>query len=193
MPTSTQLAGMFQYLGGIFSIRDSASTLIVDNRAITATDPVTVHKMLMTYLYNKGTYINALVHEDEIALLRDLGNITDNEIKTFLSTFTNWDILILSVYNVKDLVSVPGYTIVKKSSSATTFNDTYVYIASRQFMQKAASNDFTNLQTYVYTNPFLDSFSKNTHSNKYIVSQVVGLDNLDSVEAHYKWREISLS
>jgi hypothetical protein len=194
MPTSAQLLLMFQYLGGIFAVRNTGSLAIVDSRAVTASDAATIHKMLLTDLYHVGTYNNAMIHENEISLLRNLGNITDNEIKKFLGTFTNWDVLILSVYSVSDLIDVPGYTTVKKSSSATTFYHNYVYIASKQFMQKAAANDFTNLQTYIYTNPFLETFSnKNAPvTDKYIVSQVVGLDNLDSTEAHYKWREISI-
>jgi hypothetical protein len=195
MPISSQLMSMFVYLHGVFSIRNTASATIIDSRVITSDDPKTVHQDLLTYLFNKGTYNNALVHEDEIVLLRNLGDISDNEIAEFLVNNTTWDVLILSPYTISDLVSIPGFSIVKKSTSATTFNDKYVYIASKQFMEKMKNNTLTDIQTYVYTNPFLNSISKVNviETNKYIVSQVVALDTLNSGETLYQWRELSLS
>jgi hypothetical protein len=69
----------------------------------------------------------------------------------------------------------------------------YVYIASQQFMQKIASNNMDNIQTYVYTYPFLESIEHTSSiTDKYVVAEVIGLMTINSRDLSYEWREIAL-
>jgi hypothetical protein len=186
------LMSMFQYLGGIFSIRNTGSTFIIDNRAVFATNPQEMHQKLLSFLYDENIYNNALIYEDEMILLRDLGNIGDNEIKQFLGTNTTWDVLILSPYSKDGLEDVEGYTTLKKTNS-NILGDGYIYIASKRFMEKNKTNNLINIETYVYTKSFIDIFRKSTYkTNKYIVSKATSLDTLFSAESKYHWQQISL-
>ena len=190
MTISTELMQMFVYLNGIYAIRNSGFSPVIDNRAIVASSSLAVHEQLLRFLHDTSAK-NAMIYENEIVLLRDLGNITDNEIKKFLTSTIEWDILVISPYHVDDLNDVSEYSIVKKASS-TVFDPAYVYIASEQFMQKVKNYDIANTNIYVYTNPFLDSITHANISNKYIVGKVVGITELASDEAHYEWQEIAL-
>lgn len=188
----SSLALMFHYLDGIFAIRNSNFSVFNDGNTISANSTISVHELLLSNLSNKSKK-NALVFNNEISLLRELGNISDNEIKVFLSTFTNWDLLVLSPYKGTDLVGVPNYSVVKKANNLVTFTDKYVYIASSQFMKKVKDNDIDNIQTYIYTNPFLEAiYSNSSNTDKYIVSQVTELNNATSTNVSYKWKGVSL-
>jgi hypothetical protein len=186
------LALMFSYLDGIYAVRNSTFARINDPRTVIADSPLSVHKLLLTSL-NKSAK-NALIYNNEISLVRELGDISDNEIKMFLSTFNDWDILVLSPYKDSDLVDVPDYTIVKKAKESLDFSDKHIYIASKQFMTKVENNNISDLKVYVYSNPFLKLMYENavSSSDKYLVSQVIELDSASATRLAYKWQPIFL-
>lgn len=183
---------MFQYLKGIYNVRNSGYSLIKDKRGVTASSPIDAHKMLLAYLYAHNKE-NCLVYENELQVIRNLGDVNNNEIKNFLSTVSGWDTLILSPYDGTDLEDVPGFTVLKKKSGSSTFTNTEVYIASSQFMEKVKNNNLSDLQIYVYTNPFLDSITHSARTDKYDICEVVGIQKLNSEETRYQWKEIEIS
>lgn len=189
------LEKIVEYVDGIFSIKDSANSEFTDGNAVTAPNSDTVHKRLLVYLLSRPLVHNVLLFDNEISVTRNLGDVTDNEIKLFLNSFVGWDILILSRYTGTDLELVPNYNIIKKSTNTLSFDSQkYVYIASRQFMQKVASYNIDNIQTYVYTYPFLESVEQTSSSitNKYVVAEVIGLVTIEPPNVSYEWREIAL-
>ena len=190
--SNTPAMSLFQYLGAIFSVRNSSSSVIIDNRSIKATDTKIVHQLLLSVLNSHGIHKNVLICEDEFILTRTLGDINDNEIKTLLTTDTvPWDILILSPYKNTDLQPVEGYSKIK-TSSMTALDTKYVYIASSSFMIKAAKNNLTNLNVLVYTDPFIDSLTKKKTSDEYIVSQVTSIKFLKPGQTQYHWKEFTI-
>jgi hypothetical protein len=189
------LEKIVEYVDGIFSIKDSANSEFTDGNAVTAQNSDEVHKRLLAYLLTRPLVHNVLLFNNEISVTRNLGDVTDNEIKLFLNSFVGWDILILSNYTGTDLELVPNYNIIKKSINTLSFDShKYVYIASQQFMQKIASNNIENVQTYVYTYPFLESVEQTSSSitDKYVVAEVIGLVTIEPPNVSYEWREIAL-
>jgi hypothetical protein len=60
-------------------------------------------------------------------------------------------------------------------------------------MHKIANNNIENLQTYVYTYPFLNSVSNlSENTNEYTISQIVELNNITSTNCSYEWLDIAL-
>lgn len=189
------LEKIVEYVDGIFSIKNSANTEFTDANTVTAPNSDTVHKRLLVYLLTRPLVHNVLLFDNEISVTRNLGDVTDNEIKLFLNTFIGWDILILSNYTGIDLENVPNYNIIKKSTNTTIYDSQkYVYIASQQFMHKIASYNLENIQTYVYTYPFLESVEQDSSNitDKYVVAEVIGLSTISSPNVSYEWRELSL-
>lgn len=184
-----------EYVDGIFSIKDSANSEFTDGNDVTAQNSDEVHKRLLAYLLTRPIIHNVLLFNNEISVTRNLGDVTDNEIKLFLNSFVGWDILILSNYTGTDLELVPNYNIIKKSTNTLSFDSQkYVYIASRQFMQKVASYNIENVQTYVYTYPFLESVEQTSSSitDKYVVAEVIGLVTIEPPNVSYEWLEIAV-
>jgi ABC-type uncharacterized transport system permease subunit len=189
------LEKIVEYVDGIFSIKDSANTVFIDANAVTAPSSEAVHKRLLEYLLTRPLVHNVLIFNNEISITRNLGDVTDNEIKLFLNSFVGWDILILSNYTGTDLELVPNYNIIKKSLSIVTYDShKYVYIASQQYMQKIASNNMDSIQTYIYTYPFIESIEQTSSSitDKYLVAEVIGLMNINPAGVTYEWRGIFL-
>jgi len=188
------LEKIVEYVDGIFSIKDSANTAFTDANTVTAPNSDAVHKRLLAYLLSRPLVYNVLLFDNEISITRNLGDVTDNEIKLFLNSFVGWDILILSKYTGTDLELVPNYNIIKKSSIVTYDSHKYVYIASQQFMQKIVSNNMDSIQTYVYTYPFLESVKQTSSSitDKYVVAEVIGLVTVSAPNVSYEWRELAL-
>jgi len=189
------LEKIVEYVDGIFSIKDSANSEFTDGNAVTAPNSDTVHKRLLVYLLTRPVVHNVLLFDNEISVTRSLGDVTDNEIKLFLNSFVGWDILILSNYTGTDLENVPNYNIIKKSTNTTSYDShKYVYIASQQFMNKVASYNIQNIQTYVYTYPFLESVEQASQNitDKYSVAEVIGLLTVSAPNVSYEWRELAL-
>jgi hypothetical protein len=86
-----------------------------------------------------------MIFSNEILLLRNLGNIADNEIKHFIESKFNMGFINLSPFDIIIPVSsIPDYTILKKYDDTSTFFYNKIYIAST-FYAKFKNNDISNI------------------------------------------------
>lgn len=61
-------------------------------------------------------------------------------------------------------------------------------------MQKVKNNDMSTIQSYVYTNPFLDNLSTNPKHKQdlYTVGIVTNINTLKEGEVKYSWNELDV-
>ena len=183
---------IFSYLPVLVGIRNSDFTPIVAKGTVNSHNKEDIHKRLLIKLSNMG-YPAAMVFENELFLLRDLGNITNNEIKTLLTTNNTWDIIILSPFTINSS-PINGYNILRKIDDTSTFFYSNIYIASSRFMQKIKNNNLSIIESYIYTNPFLDNLSTNPKHKQdlYTVGIVSNIDTLKEGEVKYSWNELDV-
>ena len=171
-------------------IRDKQCTPIVTPKLIESNDKKQVHKNILAKCFAQGSPV-VFVFENELYLSRGLDDLTNNEIKTFVTTNDTWDILILSAVP-DDIVklSVDNYTFMKKLKDDKTFDESYIYIASARFGQKMNDPE-AKLETYVYDRPFVKNLQLEHSSNKYVVGQISNITKLNQIEIKYTWSEVA--
>jgi hypothetical protein len=182
------MATTFPYLPILIGIRNDKFTHLITPRTITETSLQNVHLRVLKRLADLP-YSCSLIFENELFLLRPLRNIYDNEIEDFVTGDETWDVLIVSPFNESTLQDVPNHTLIKKVTDTSRFYYDNIYIASSRFMQKVKSNNLSNIQTYVYSDPFLENMTGPSLNNKYSIGYVVNIELLGVDELRYKWKE----
>ena len=170
-------------------IRDKQCTPIVTPKLIESNDKKQLHKNMLAKFFAQGSQV-VFVFENELYLSRTLDDLTNNEIKTFVTTNKTWDVLILSVVP-DDIVklSLDNYTFMKRIQDDKMFDESYIYIASARFAQKMNDPD-ASIETYVYDRPFVKNLKVEHSSNKYVVGEITNITKLNQVEIKYTWSEV---
>lgn len=182
---------IFTYIPIIIGIRNDDFSPLITPKTIRENNKHTLHKRLLISLHNFHSYPCALIFENELYLTRNLADINNNEIKQFITTNTDWDVLVLSEIN-EPHTDVDGYDIVKKITNNTTLFDSHVYLVSARFMQKVKNNTLSDIQTYMYSLPFLSNVTSNCTSNKYTIGRITDISILRRQELKYRWSEFGI-
>lgn len=187
---------ILNYLPVIIGIKNSDFTPLLNKNLIKNINPIDNHTKLLSKLYD-ANYPVSMIFSNEILLLRNLGNIADNEIKHFIESNSTWDLLILSPFDISIPVSsIPDYTILKKIDDTSTFFYNKIYIASRRFMQKIKNNDISNIESYVYTDPFLDNMETTpiviSKKNLYTIGIITNIKIIKVDNIIYSWKELEI-
>ena len=179
---------IFSYLQIMICVRDKQCTPIVTPKLIQNDNKQQVHKDILKKIFDKG-HQTAFVFENELYLLRSLDDLSNNEIKTFVTTNQDWDILVLSSID-KPLIKLDNFSYIKKLQDNKTFDESCVYIASARFLQKMDDPN-ANIETYVYDRPFLKNLTVPHPSGKYVVGQITNITALNQIEIKYTWSELA--
>jgi hypothetical protein len=182
---------IFDYLSGLFCIRSSGNTPFIATQFKLSKPLRNVHLDVLKYCYDNG-YSTALIYENELSIIRDLEDINNNEIKNFMLSNTDWDIMLIGVNEIPYTSLVNGYTRVFKVNDASTFYSNYVYIASRRFMQKAKTNNLTSINTYLYRPTFITNIGNIPKASVYTVGTVTDIIEVDDSMLKYKWTPLKL-
>jgi hypothetical protein len=182
---------IFNYIPIIIGIKNSDFTMILAKGTIKNINEIDIHKRLLSKLYDDH-YDVAMIFSNEIFLLRAMGNINNNEIKNFITTNTTWDLLVLNPFDsaLNPISSVDGYNIIKKIDNTSTFFYNQIYIASYRFMQKIKNNNISIIESYVYTDPFLQYMQSTKTINLYTVGIITNITTLKTDNIIYSWNEI---
>jgi hypothetical protein len=178
---------IFKYIPIIVGVRAKDFITVISTKKVVDTLE-NVHKRLLVKLRKQG-YSCALVFQNELYLLRNLQDLNNNEIKTFISTVPNWDVLIMSSLT-SSFIDVPGFEFIKKLENNTDFFSNEIYIVSERFMQKIEDEALWNINTYIYTKPFLqDLDSRYSHSNvnEYTIGRITNINHMSAGELKYQW------
>ena len=181
---------IFSYLPVIVGVRAKDFTPVLATPTV-SNDLESIHKQLLIKLHSQG-YPCALVFQNELYLMRNLLDINNNEIKTFLTSTPDWDILIVSPFTAQSFL-VPGFEYIEKVDNTSDFFYSEIYIASEKFMEKIKTNNITNIQTYVYTRPFLQDVDSKSSSHTYTVGRITDIIYLRAQEIKYKWNEYAIN
>jgi len=181
---------LFTYIPIVIAIRQDEFTPLVPSNSITAVNKIDVHKRVLAKLYDEN-YAAASIFENELFVTRPLNDINNNELKTFMLSNNDWDIIVVSNFDEVSSTLIPWISLVEKANT-NEFPYEKVYIASSRMMLKAKQNDLSNIQVYKYTSPFFDVVKlpirkiKN-HEHKYTISKVQNINVLDTSEVKYTW------
>jgi hypothetical protein len=179
---------IFSYLEMMICIRDKQCAPIVTPKLVQNDNKQQVHKDVLKKVFDKG-HKTVFIFENELYLLRGLDDLSNNEIKTFIGTNNDWDIMILSEID-KPTIKLDEFSYIKKLQDNKTFNESYVYIASARFAQKMNDPNAT-IETYVYDRPFLKNLTVDHPSNKYVIGEITNISSLNQVEIKYRWSELA--
>jgi len=182
---------IFNYLPALVGIKNSDFTPILAKGTIKESSKLVVHKRLLTKLA-ENNYAATMVFENELYLLRNLKDINNNEIQKLITTNNSWDIIILNPFNESSSTPIEGYNIIKKINDTSTFFCSYIYIASANFLQKVKYQNLNNIESYVYTDPFLNNLksSPTTKVDTYTTGFVTDITTLELGDVKYSWHEI---
>ena len=97
---------IFTYIPSIYCIRNTHFTPFILTSGLSHIPKI--HKSILTKCYNDGV-LATMIYHNEIIITRDLANINDNEIQQFVLTNPKWDILILGVNSIENVVPLSGY------------------------------------------------------------------------------------
>jgi hypothetical protein len=182
---------IFDYLSAIYGIRNTKNTPFIASQYKIQKSLVNVHLDILKYSYDHSAS-TALIYENELSLIRDLEDVTNNEIKQFMMTNPDWDILIIGLNEIVNKTLQNGYTRIYKVNDSTTFYSQYAYIASRRFMQKAKTNNLASLNTYLYTPTFAKNLGNTSTSNIYTVGLATNILLADSINMKYTWTPVKI-
>lgn len=186
---------ILNYLPIIAGIKNSDFTPIFARGTIRNTDKIDIHKRLLTKLCDSN-YPVAMVFSNELFLLRNLRDITNNEIKKLITTNSTWDVLILNPFDLilNSTSPIEGYNIIKKINDSSSFFYNQVYIASARFMQKIKNNDISNIESFIYIDPFVQHMHTTPLNNKnmYIVGAISNIKTIKVEEIIYSWNKLSI-
>ena len=180
---------IFGYIPIIMGVRAKDFSPVISTKKI-AGDLESIHKKLLVKLKKQG-YPCALVFQNELYLMRDLLDINNNEIKTFLTTVPNWDVLIMSPFDANTF-EVPGFQYIRKVDNDNEFFCGEIYIASEKFMKKVEDDAVWNINTYIYTTPFMQDLDSISTANEYTLGRIVDIDHIRAGEIKYKWVDYGL-
>jgi hypothetical protein len=181
---------IFDYLDAIFSIQIVEKLKMIYKRAILNESLDLVHLDLLKYC-NLQNYNNAFIFTNQISLISDVEEVTNNEIISFIKSNIDWDILVIGINGLTNTTLLDGYTrIYKLNNDTTTFYSEYGYIASKQFMEKVANNNLEIINTYVLQPTFLNITSAQSISDRYIVTKASNLSITEEKNILYMWSEI---
>ena len=180
---------IFSYIPVIVGVRAKDFTPVLTRATVTG-DLESVHKRLLTKLHSQG-YPCAMVFQNELYLMRSLQDLNNNEIKTFLMTNPAWDVLILSPF-VAQANAVPGMQFIQKVDNSSDFFCGEIYIASERFMEKVTTNNMGDIQTYVYTKPFLQDMDSTSSSQDYTIGHISNIIHLRPQDIKYTWNEYQI-
>lgn len=161
---------------------------VFDKDTIITTDLLPVHKSVIIKAYDAG-YNNAMIFQNELYFIRNLGDINNNEVKTFLGTNTTWDMLILSPNAGLSTSSYLDYVHVKKVNR-TDFHFDQVYLVSRRLMEKIKLNSIADVETYLYSNPFVNSIVDNSTTHNVSICKVSDIVVVKDEVIKYKWSRV---
>lgn len=184
---------ILKYIPIIVGIRNHDFTTLITPQTITDNDLCNIHKRVIKKFHDINMPCG-LIFENEIYLTRNLANINNNEIKTFVQTNSDWDILVISdLKTATTLNAVDGYSRIKQITEKNNFSNYYnhIYIVSARFMTKVVNDESTdNINLYVYTAPFLDNLKTKSKVNKYTIGEVTDISILNAIQVKYTWREL---
>lgn len=183
---------ILSYIPSIFCIRNDKFVPFRTSGAV-PTNLLACHKNILTYCFDKGLQA-AMIFENELSMLRDLEDINNNEIKTFLQSNTDWDMLIIGVNEITDCSPVKGYSRISVLNNTNKFITSYVYIASRRLMDKIKRNDRSEVKTYVYSPSFLTNMKDVDSSSlkAYLFGEVTNINIANTEKVSYNWHAISV-
>jgi hypothetical protein len=181
---------IFGYISSIYSVRDKKSVPFYSPAGAVFDTLDNVHKSVLKHSYDKGD-ASAMIFENEMSLTRNLEDVNNNEIKTFLITNTDWDILILGQNNLPNVELVEGFTRIYKLNDSS-YNTRYIYIASRRFMQKIKNGDISSISTYVYKPTFITNFAIDVNANVYQVGLITDIMYANVLDVKYKWSPLKV-
>lgn len=175
----------------VFSIRDASYSHIDAGNNIDASSVVDVHKQLLSTLANKSIPL-ALVFQNELLFSRNLEDINNNEIKSFLETNSDWDILILGKYSQNDVTVVDGFSRIYRIANTSQFQNELVYIASARFMNKIKNNE-SSFVKYVYSPSFIENIQVPMTTHNYVISKIDNVIKATGGNLKYVWSTYALS
>lgn len=182
----------FEYLSGIFGIRSAGNIPFIASQYKMTKSLRDVHFDVLKYGYDNGLN-TALIYENELSLLRDLEDVTNNEIKNFMIGNTDWDIVLIGYNEIPFKSLVNGFTRIFKVNDASTFYSQHAYIASKRFMQKAKTGNLTTINTYLYSPTFLKNIGNVATSQIYTVGLINDIIEADDLTLRYKWIPIKVA
>ena len=177
---------IFSYIPVIIGVRAKDFSPVFTTTKV-EDDLENVHKRLLMKLHQQG-YPCALVFQNELYLMRNLLDINNNEIKTFVTSNPNWDVLIMSPFSAESL-EVPGFEYIRKVDNNSDFFFGEIYIASEKFMKKIKDNELWNINTYMYTQPFMQDLDSSHASNEYTIGRIIDIDHIKAGEIKYRWSD----
>lgn len=178
---------IFTYVPIMTGIINDLFSHFKTKNTITDTNIKNIHKRLLSKLYDNNVPC-ALIFENELSLTRNIADVNNNEIKNFVSTNTDWDILYVSTVN-ESSIPIDGFTLIQKLNNTATYDNNAVYLASARFMAKCKNNDLTVLNVYKYTKPFITNLIIPVSSNKYTIGKVNHIFKLQESTLKYSWAE----
>lgn len=184
------MAEIMKYITGMYCVRDDKFNALKNLSEFIATNLTDIHKKIIEKAHDNGN-ANAMIFQNELFFIRKLGDVNNNEVKTFLGTNQTWDVLILNSRKDLPLIPLDGYSHVHRVNT-TTFNINRVYLVSNRFMQKVKNNDLTNVETYYYDDPFIDGIATNVDAKKVIAGKVESIQRLSNEQIKYTWSYIKL-
>jgi hypothetical protein len=176
---------IFNYLSSIHSIRNINNTPLAPSQFIISKPLPDIHFDLFKYTYDQGDN-TTLIYENEVTLIRNLEDISNNEIRTLILTNNDWDIIIVGDNNIDNKTLQDGYKYIYKVND-NVFHSQFAYIASRRFMQKVKNNDISTINTYLYTPTFLTTVSVPSTSTQHIIGTVLLINHADTLHFNYHW------
>lgn len=181
---------IFTYVPIMTGIINDLFSHFKTQNTITDNNIKNIHTRLLSKLYDNNIPC-ALIFENELSLTRNIADVNNNEIKSFVETNTDWDILYVSNVN-KLSTKISGFTFIEKINDNTTYDNNAVYLASSRFMAKAKNNDMAVLNVYKYNKPFITNLIIPVTSNKYTIGKINHIFKLQESTLKYSWTEYQI-
>jgi hypothetical protein len=180
---------ILNYIPVIISLRSQKFTPFKANNPVVNNDKKEVHKAVLRRL-NQEDYPVAMIYENELTLSRSLEDVSNNEIKAFVTQNQDWDILILSACNLPSSL-VDGYSRIEKVSTSQGFEYDFenIYIVSKRFMQKVQNNDLSNIELYLYNSPFLTYPKMGPEVSTFVMGKTENINEVSMRKISYTWKE----
>lgn len=177
---------IFTYVPIILGIINDVHSHFKTRNTITDNNIKNIHTRLLSKLYDNNIPC-ALIYENELSLTRNIADVNNNEIKNFVSTNVDWDILYIG--NISEpSTAIDGYSFIEKLST-TQYDNHVVYLASSRLMEKAKNNNLTTLNVYKYNSPFITNLILPVQSNRYTIGRVNHIFKLQANTIKYSWVE----
>lgn len=185
---------IFNYIPEIYCIR-TKKYLPFASKYIQSSSLFNLHKQLLSNLADQNVHA-CMVFENEIYLIRELLDVNNNEIKDFIMTNTDWDMLIIGQNNIQDITPVQNFSRIFKFNDSTQLLTSYVYIASYRLLNKIKNNNRSDLSTYIYSPTFISNIEQSSsstvkNSDHYMIGHVTDITSANMETVKYKWTPIN--